>query len=271
MRKQIESLPVSNTTDVVGLMPALDAVRQIATTPEIANGAPLSMGFGMFQGDKLSAAAEQSYRRLLEDVMLPRISLRVEEQLRGANANNLEFAYEALKAYLMLNDPARFDAAALKAWITFDWERSLPRDTTIEQRKVLEAHLDSLLERGAVASPVPADQNLIASVRTMLSQYALASRVYSRLKRQGVGSDIPEFTVVKAAGPSAPLVFTRLSGQPLDQGRARIVHLRRLLQGLQARIRQGRQRTGRRGRLGARHQGCRRRRARHRQRRCANG
>ena len=84
--------------------------------------------------------------------MLPRVSLRVEEQLRSSNANNLEFAYESLKAYLMLNDPARFDASALKAWITFDWERSLPRDMTIEQRKALEAHLDSLLER----APSPA-------------------------------------------------------------------------------------------------------------------
>jgi type VI secretion system protein ImpL len=218
IRKQLESLPVTNNTDVASLMPALDAVRQIAVTPEIANGAPLSMGFGMFQGDKLSAAAEQAYRRLLEDVMLPRVSLRVEEQLRGANANNLEFAYESLKAYLMLNDPARFDAAALKAWITFDWERSLPRDTTLEQRTALEAHLAALFERGAVASPVPKDENLIASVRNLLSQYALAARVYSRLKRQGVGSEIPEFTVVKAAGPSAPLVFTRLSGQPLTKG-----------------------------------------------------
>ncbi|MBK6972083.1 MAG: type VI secretion system membrane subunit TssM [Sterolibacteriaceae bacterium] len=218
VRKQIESLPVTNNTDVAGLMPALDAVRQIATTPEIANGPPLSMGFGMFQGRKLSAAAEQAYRRLLEDVMLPRISLRVEEQLRSANANNLDFAYEALKAYLMLNDPARFDAAALKAWITFDWEHSLPRDLTIEQRQALEAHLDSMMERGAVASPVPADENLIASVRTMLSQYALASRVYGRLKRQGVGGDIQEFTVIKAAGPAAPRVFTRLSGQPLTKG-----------------------------------------------------
>ena len=217
-RKQLESLPVTTSTDVLGLMPILDSVRQIAVTPDIANGTPLSMGFGMFQGDKLSAAAEQSYRRLLQDVLLARVSLRVEEQLRSANANNLEFSYEALKAYLMLNDPAHFDAAALKAWITFDWERTLPRDATQEQRKALESHLDALLERGAVTSPVPADANLVASVRTMLAQYGLPLRVYSRLKRQGVGADIPEFTVVKAAGPSAPLVFTRVSGQPLTRG-----------------------------------------------------
>jgi type VI secretion system protein ImpL len=176
------------------------------------------MGFGMFQGDKLGAAAEQSYRRLLQDAFLPRLSLRIEEQLRTANANNLEFAYEALKAYLMLGDSAHFDGDALKAWIRFDWERSLPHETTQEQRAALARHLDTVFERGAVSNPVPADQNLIASVRNMLARYPLANRVYSRLKRQGVGSDIPEFTVVKAGGPSAPLVFTRPSGQSLTKG-----------------------------------------------------
>jgi type VI secretion system protein ImpL len=176
------------------------------------------MGFGLFQGDKLAAAAEQAYARLLQDEFLPRLALRLEEQLRSANTNNLEFAYEALKSYLMLGDRAHFDPEALKAWIRFDWERSLPRETTQEQRALLEAHLDTVLARGAVATPGGADQNLIASVRNMLARYPLANRVYSRLKRQGVGSDIPEFTIVKAAGPGAPLVFTRLSGQPLTKG-----------------------------------------------------
>ncbi len=219
VRKQVADLPVTGTTDVVGLVPVLEAVRELATTPEIAGGeVPLSMGFGLFQGDKLAAASHQAYRQLLQDALMPRIALRVEEQLRGASPSNLEVAYESLKAYLMLHDPSHFDAAALKTWITFDWERRLPRDFTHEQRKVLEGHLDTLLERGAVTSPVPADQNLIQTVRTMLARYPLANRVYSRLKRQGVGADIPEFTIVKAAGPAAPIVITRASGAPLTKG-----------------------------------------------------
>ncbi|RXL75243.1 hypothetical protein EO238_32290, partial [Citrobacter sp. AAK_AS5] len=80
-------------------------------------------------------------------------------------------------------------------------ERALPRDTTQEQRAALDAHLDALFARGAPANPVLADQNLIASVRNMLARYPLANRVYSRLKRQGVGADIPEFTIAKAGGP----------------------------------------------------------------------
>lgn len=219
VRTQLDALPAASaTTDLADLLPTLDAVRGIARTPQTALGVPASMGYGLYQGDKIEAAAQQAYRRLLNDAFLPRLSLRIEQQLRSANASNLEFAYEALKAYLMLNDAGHFDAKALQSWIRFDWERSLPRDTTQEQRAALATHLDHLFERGRLANPLPPDENLVASVRNLLARYPLANRVYSRLKREGVGEQFPEFTVLRAAGPSAPLVFTRVSGQPLGSG-----------------------------------------------------
>ncbi|WP_201212563.1 type VI secretion system membrane subunit TssM [Rhodocyclus purpureus] len=219
VRQQIAALPqAGRSAELIEVMPVLDAVRRIAVTPAIEAGVPTTMGFGLYQGEKLDAAAGQAYARLLEQAFLPRLALRVEEQLRSANANNLEFAYEALKAYLMLHESGHFDAEALKAWIRFDWERSLPREITLEQRQALAAHLDVLFARGPVTNQIAADQNLVASVRNMLARYPLADRVYSRLKRQGVGSDIPEFTLVKAGGPSASLVFTRPSGKPLTSG-----------------------------------------------------
>lgn len=219
LRSELEALPApGSTTDLVDLLPTLDAVRGIARTQHTALGVPTSMGYGMYQGDKIEAAAEQAYRRLLNDAFLPRLSLRIEQQLRSAGAGNLEFAYEALKAYLMLNDAEHFNADALAAWIRFDWERALPRDITQEQRSALAGHLQNLFERGRLANPLPHDENLVASVRNLLARYPLANRVYSRLKREGVGEQFPEFTVLRAAGPSAPLVFTRLSGKPLSSG-----------------------------------------------------
>lgn len=217
VRERLAALPPpGSTTDLLDLLPVLDAVRGISDGAQA--GAPTAGGYGMQQDGKLGAAADQAYRKLLEDALLPRLGLRVEQQLRGAGANNLEFAYEALKAYLMLNDASHFDADALKSWIRFDWERSLPRAATQEQRAELAAHLDRLFERGRVLNPLPHDENLVASVRNLLARYPLANRVYSRLRREGVGEDFPEFTVLRAAGPSAALVFTRVSGQPLTAG-----------------------------------------------------
>jgi type VI secretion system protein ImpL len=206
-------------TNVMDVLPVLNTVRDIAQNTSVAGGGePWTMGFGLWQGRKLDAAAQGAYRTALRDLLLPRLSLRVEEQLRGANASNLEFAYEALKAYLMLNDSSHYDPVDLKAWITFDWDRTLPRDVTQEQRQELVAHLDALLERGAAASARPADANLIGSVRNMLARYPLAARVYSRLRREGVAQQVADFSLVKEAGPGAAAVFTRASGEPLTKG-----------------------------------------------------
>lgn len=210
---------VAASDDVVGILPVLNAVRTVSHTDARPSGdVPLSMRFGLYQGDKLDAAAHQAYRGLLRDVLLPRIVMRVERQLRNVDPNNLEFAYEALKSYIMLHEAAHFDADALKAWISLDWELNLPRETTTEQRTELLAYLDALFKDGPVVSPLVADAALVGNVRNQLLRFTLPARIYSRLKRQGVGSEFPEFTVEKAVGPSAALVFVRRSGQPLTRG-----------------------------------------------------
>jgi type VI secretion system protein ImpL len=219
VKKQVEALPTGTTTDVVSLLPVLQSVQELSAASGVAAGRePWSMGFGLFQGDKLSSAANNAYRRLLQDTFLQRLVFRLEEQLRSGRRDNLELLYEGLKSYIMFHDGEHFDADALKAWITADWERNLPRDVAIEQRQQLEAHLDALFARGAVSPPLPADAQLIQGVRSQLAALPLPQRVYSRLKRQGVGADIPEFTLAQAGGPSTPLVFTRASGEPLTKG-----------------------------------------------------
>jgi type VI secretion system protein ImpL len=102
----------------------------------------------------------------------------------------------------MLGDPAHFDAEALKAWISLDWDRNLPRDVSADQRAALAGHLNQLFADGPVASPVVQDAALVARSREMLLRYTLPDRIYSRLKRQGVGAEIPEFTIERAAGPA---------------------------------------------------------------------
>ncbi|HJT50365.1 MAG TPA: type VI secretion system membrane subunit TssM, partial [Nitrosospira sp.] len=131
---------------------------------------------------------------------------------------NPELLYEGLKAYLMLHQPEHFDPEALKAFITADWGSNLPREITVEQRNELEFHLDNLFAQGQLSSPIPIDQQLVANLRNTVARTPIAQRVYNRVKQQGAGSGIPEFTIARAGGPSAPLIFTRVSGQPLTEG-----------------------------------------------------
>jgi type VI secretion system protein ImpL len=213
------------TPDLRPVLPALEATRSLAAAGESnakATGAdeggsvPWSLGFGLYQGKKLDGAARTAYERMLVDAVLPRLALRVEEQLRAGDQP--ESQYEALKAYLMMYDPRHFEPQSLKAYFENDWDLRLAREVAPEQREALSAHLDALLAQGASVSPIPLDKPLVDATRTRLAAVPLQQRVYNRLRQRGLGADFPEFTVAKAGGGNAALVFTRASGLPLTKG-----------------------------------------------------
>ena len=141
LKETLTALP-ARVQNLVQVAPVLQNLRDIWKTPENREGdAPLSMTLGLYQGDKLDAAAMLAHQRALNDVFLPQLAKRLEDQLRTAQKDNLEYSYEALKSYLMLHQPEHFDAEALKAWITLDWARSLDRGIPEDQRKLLEDQL----------------------------------------------------------------------------------------------------------------------------------
>jgi type VI secretion system protein ImpL len=218
MRQNLAALP-AQAQNMAQVAPLLQGLREVWKTPENRDGAaPLAMTLGLSQGDKLEAASTLAHQRALREVFLPQLAKRLEDQLRGAGKDNLEFSYEALKSYLMLHQSEHFDADAFRAWITLDWARSLDRGIPEEQRRALEGQLDVLLAEGAPRSPLPMDETLVRNVRAMLASYPLEQRIFSRMKRARTASDIAEFSVAKAAGPSGPLVFERVSGKSLAEG-----------------------------------------------------
>lgn len=206
VRQLVQATPNRASSDLQVLLPALAATKALAV--EEQQSVPWTLGFGLYQGRKLDSATQQVYKRMLVDAVQPRLALRVEDQLKSS-ADDPELQYEVLKTYVMLHDPEHFDKDALKSFVMADWEVNLPRDVTVDDRAALEAHLDALLAQGATVSPLPEDKQLVELTRRRLAQMPLAQRVYGRIKRDGVGADIPEFTIAKAAGPAAPLVFTR--------------------------------------------------------------
>jgi type VI secretion system protein ImpL len=218
VKQQVADLPAKADTNVVALLPTLDAVRFVPRTDAVIDGAPLSMTYGLYQGDKLQAGADQAYRSLLRNAFLPRLIYRIEDRLRSIPATDLEQTYEVLKVYLMLQDRTHLDPEYAAAAIEFDWDESLPRDVSTDQRAALGEHLKALLALDDYSSPLPPDPLLIASARSALTRFGLPQRVYSRLKREGIGAEYPEFTVATKGGPSASLVFIRASGQPLTKG-----------------------------------------------------
>ena len=215
--RQTAALPPLPTGDVVAVLPVLEAARKLPTGyAEKDASVPLSRAFGLSQAGKLGTQANRAYLGLLRDVFLPRVALRLEQQIRDAESP--EVRYEALKAYVMLYDPAHLKPVELKAWVAGDWERTLPRDVTQIQRSALSDHLAAALDQLPLEMVLPQDQALVEQVRKQLAQASLAQRVYSRLKALWAGDGVPDFRVSDAGGPQAALVFTRASGTPITQG-----------------------------------------------------
>ena len=219
VKAAVDGLPPATSPNVAPLPQVFD---KLLAAPEPGGFAitapPLLNALGLYQGEYLAAGAGLGYRHLLDHALLPRVAQRLEERLRAANRDNLELAYEALKGYLMLYSPENFDADALKAWITLDWDANLSGTLNPEQRAGLARHLDAAFANGAPQALAPMDKTLVGNVREMLIAFPLEYRVFSRLKRARVGGDFPAFTAAAAGGPNAIRVFERASGQPLTQG-----------------------------------------------------
>jgi type VI secretion system protein ImpL len=211
-RKLVQSTPNRATPDLMPVLPALDITRGLAQKTEAAG----MLGFGLDQRPKLDAAARNAYDRMLVDSVLPRIGLRVEEDLRLAGTAP-DSQYEILKAYLMLHDVNHFEPDALKAFVEADWDARLGRSIDADSRAHLSQQLDALLAQGPVASPLPADQALIDATRLRLAGTSLPQRIYTRMRQRGLGSEFPDFSIVRAGGPNASNVFRRESGGSLDK------------------------------------------------------
>ncbi len=178
---------------------------------------PWLMSMGLYQGDQLGSKARTAYLRVLSNIFLPRLILRLEGQLQQGSRNP-DYLFEGLKVYLMYRDQDHFDADSIKAWLLLDWQNNLPRTLSNEQREQLNQHLESLLVNGPPVLPINLDENLINRTRLTLRRVPYAERVYGRLKRTRFDERIKGFRITDAVGPDAPLVFALKSGKPLNRG-----------------------------------------------------
>jgi type VI secretion system protein ImpL len=202
---------VPPASEVLDLLPALDAVRAIPRVYEGGEDAPWLQGLGLNQGGKLVARSDAAYERVLRESLLPRLIARTEQHLRSGGATP-DFQYEALKAYLMLDSRDHYDAAAVVGWFEYDFDQFMFRGATPAQREAFLAHVNALFDEQPVPLTVPLDANLIDQTQRVVARIPTEERIYSRLKRSGAASGLREFTLVSGAGPQAPIVFSVRGG-----------------------------------------------------------
>ncbi|MCW3473910.1 type VI secretion system membrane subunit TssM [Limobrevibacterium gyesilva] len=209
------SLPLDPVRDaeLPPIVPLLDQARDLPFgAARQAQDNARTGGLGLSQADKLSAGSRLVYRHALERVLLPRLVLRLEAQMRGA-LNRPDFLYEATRVYLMLGGAGPLDKDLVRAWMALDWQRSYPGAPATPLRDDLAQHLGALL-----AEPLPAvslDGALVEDARRVLSRVPLAQRVYARISQSSAAQRIPPWRPGDAAGTSGARVFVRGSGKPL--------------------------------------------------------
>jgi type VI secretion system protein ImpL len=203
----------------LALLPLLNAARDLpGGYADRDKGVAWLSRLGLYQGDKLGLEAQATYRRLLRQVLLPLVVRRMEEELRRGAANNPDFQYEVLRAYLMLGEPVHYEADSVRLWADVDWRRGPLRDASDEQRNDIDGHLAALFEPAQFDPSLPLDKDLVAQARTSLARMPLAQRMFNRVVRDLEGAKLREFSVANAGGRNAALVLTRKSGAPLTSG-----------------------------------------------------
>jgi type VI secretion system protein ImpL len=206
--------------DLLSMITLLGATEHLGDTPAFPRDHPiLPYRYGLYQGGKVGTAAAVTYEQLLKDGLLPIVAKRLENQLRQPPVDSLEYLYEALKSYLMLQNPEHYNPEQLRNWVAVDARRYLLPDAEKETLAQLDTHLGALFNKNqVVTSPYPVNDELVAQTRKKLEMLTTTQRVYSRLRARLEKNDLPEFNMLDVGGPQAANLFIRRSKLPLNRG-----------------------------------------------------
>jgi type VI secretion system protein ImpL len=215
-RAAAQALPLDpvRDSDLPSILPLLDQARAL---PYGAGGfVPAAQWFpGLSQTGKLEAASQIVYRNALNNILLPRLIVRLESQMRQ-NFNKPTFLYEATRVYLELGSLGPLDRNLIKQWMHFDWQANFRGPAADDTRTRLETHLAALLDDRL--PKVPLDGALVEDAQRTFSRISLADRVYSAIRRSPQAAALPPWRPGDAAGESGVRVFHRRSGKSMTDG-----------------------------------------------------
>ncbi|WP_250475491.1 type VI secretion system membrane subunit TssM [Caballeronia sp. GAFFF1] len=212
------------SSDPLAALPLLDAARALpGGYADAGKPVPWLTRLWLYQGDKLGQEARVTYRRLLDQTLLPLVVGKLTLELRDSGNGNgngndapgaAEYRYDALRTYLMLGDPHHYDANAVRAHML----AALSRNADAGQKSALDTHLAALFDKARFDPSLPLDDALVKDARARLTELPLSQRVGNRVDRELAQASLAAFSASAAAGPKAPLLLQRASGASLTGG-----------------------------------------------------
>ncbi len=214
--KEVGAVPESpvGDTDFRQIVPPLDLLRDGPASLR-SQSASLWLHGGLDQTVKLGSQYGDAYRRALNGMLLPRVLVFLQKQIR-ARETDIDFVLASTRVYLGLGGQGPLDAGFARGWMSAEWRDLYPDASDAGLRRDLDDHFAALLD--GPLTPVALDSALIAETRQALSRQPLAARAYAILRNSSQATQMPPWTVLDRAGPLADRVFVRPSGAPLSQG-----------------------------------------------------
>jgi type VI secretion system protein ImpL len=201
----------------------LDALNRLGGAP--ADAAERSARVLPFVGpwpygdDQIGKMTIAAYRRALGDLLLPRLLLQLEGQLKREQANADFPLFEMFKIYLMLGADYRskLDKGFIKSWLADDWDVLFPDVLDAASRRDLDRHLDALLN-APPTQPIPKidlDPNIVLLTRATLQSRSAEARALADLQGREEARKLAPWLISDHAGPAPERVLRRSSGRPL--------------------------------------------------------
>jgi type VI secretion system protein ImpL len=212
---QIPGNPIADS-DLPSVVPALNILRNLPVNSAITEPRPdRAATYGLYQGKVIGNQAAQTYGAGLNEKFLPRVLLRLEDQMQ-ANMNNPEFLYESLKVYLMLGNEGPMSQDLVREWMALDWSVSFPGDGREELRNQLSGHLDALLSQRM--DQIALNGPLVEQIQGLLSEMPLAQRVYNGIIKSPRATALTSWRLTDVGGPAISRAIVRSSGLALNEG-----------------------------------------------------
>tara|TARA_R110002049_G_scaffold10127_3_gene50386 strand:- start:88933 stop:92502 length:3570 start_codon:yes stop_codon:yes gene_type:complete len=217
-REQAALIPPSpvGDTDLISIVPALNTLRDMPGNPvEGSVPRPEGLGWGLYQGKLLGNQERLTYRSALNTHLLPRLLLRLENQMQGS-INNPDLLYETLKVYLTIGQVGPLNRDLVLGWMQDDWEAAFPDISREALRADLTGHLEALMS--APMQPIALNNDLVEAVQRVLTQMPQSQRVYNGIINSSVATSLPDWRLTDVGGPAIARAFSRSSGKQLNDG-----------------------------------------------------
>jgi type VI secretion system protein ImpL len=172
--------------------------------------------FGLNTAPKLESQAVRAYRRALNGMLLPRLLVGIETQLK-TNIDKPDYVNVFLPLYLELGGQGPLDKTLVQSAVSTLWgPRAYPNLQPEESTKRLQAHVDALVEEPV--TPIALDGGLLMRARSVVANIAFSARAYSAIKEGTAAKALPEWRIADHIGAATNQILTRASGTPLSQG-----------------------------------------------------